>query len=314
MDMTVPPPIRHAAGAMLRRLPSRRLLGGTGRLRGRGLVLLWHRVRLHPAGPNHVIPTVTSDLFRRQLEALLELGDVVPLAELDRRDRLAKPRFAITFDDDDPGHVQHALPVLVELGLPATFFLSGRWLHGRGPYWWEVLEAQIEVEGSDGVARRLGIAPTTAEALAGHIEGTAEAARLAAIGNAAAADGLMTGSYLRQLCDADMEIGFHTVDHPLLTGLGEADIADAVRRGRGVLQDAAGATVSRFAYPHGRMDARVRSAVAAAGYSSAWTTSHRPTSGSDDPFARGRWEPGERDPASLIAGVIRRLLMGPSLP
>ena len=306
---TVTSPLHRCAGALLRTSPGRALLARAPALRGVGIALLWHRIRPRGARDTDVIPTVPRDLLRRQLEALLEVGEIVPLSELERHDPQDGPRFALTFDDDDAGHAQHALPVLTELGLPATFFLSGRWLHGLGPYWWEVLESSARRDGVDELARQLGHPGCSTIELAAAIEGTPQAARLATIGNQGSRDGLMSGQEAQALAEHGMEIGFHTVDHPVLTELDPQATRDAVSRGRRALATQLGTDIERFAYPHGRADARTRTAVRHAGFVSAWTTSHRPVRTSDDVTARGRWEPGPREPESLLVGAVRRLLL-----
>lgn len=99
------------------------------------------------------------EAFRRQLDLLQQLGTIVPLHACDDVNAIAdgRPQFVLTFDDDDARHSQHVLPELVRRGLPGTFFLSGRWLRGYGPYWWELLEQEIAAEGADVVAARHGL-------------------------------------------------------------------------------------------------------------------------------------------------------------
>lgn len=314
------------------RLPARRLArSGAGRAsrrrlvraaalsrparRGYGLVLLWHRVRPSGPAPHEVVPSVPTDLFRRQVAALGELGEIVPLAALDGEEPAGRPRFALTFDDDDPGHARHTLPVLAEHALPATFFLSGRWLHGRGPYWWEVLEDEIVAEGLAAVASRLGRAATTPAGLAAALEGTPDAFRLDAAGHhrRGRAD-LPDGEDAKALAAAGMEIGFHTVDHPVLTLLDDTAAAAAATQGRDALAADVGRPVDRFSYPHGKVDERIAGHVARAGYTSAWTSSHQPAAPGDDPHLRGRWEAGARDVDDFVLGVLRRLAVPGGLP
>ena len=98
-----------------------------GALRGRSLVLVYHRVDQDGRPPGQIVPSVSANVFGRQLDALGEVGEIVPLrALLQEARRNARPRFAVTFDDDFVTHVDHALPILRDRGAPATFFLSGR--------------------------------------------------------------------------------------------------------------------------------------------------------------------------------------------
>jgi len=65
--------------------------------------------------------------FAGQMKSLVESGTrVVPLSELGRavdEPASSRPRVAITFDDGLRSVYDHGLPVLAELGLPATVFL-----------------------------------------------------------------------------------------------------------------------------------------------------------------------------------------------
>ena len=44
---------------------------------------------------------------------------------------------ALTFDDDYDSHAREVLPILQQLRLHGTFFLSGRALNGLGGYWFQ---------------------------------------------------------------------------------------------------------------------------------------------------------------------------------
>jgi len=64
--------------------------------------------------------------FARQVAALAEFAEIVPLLELPERLRRAapgqRPLVALTFDDGYASFHRHALPVLKRLGAPATAF------------------------------------------------------------------------------------------------------------------------------------------------------------------------------------------------
>jgi peptidoglycan/xylan/chitin deacetylase (PgdA/CDA1 family) len=284
--------LRAAVDGALRRPAVARLARRRAAAAGRSATLIWHRVG--PAGPalHEIVRTVPTEAFAAQLDLLEDLGDIVPLAALDRPTTGSRPRFALTFDDDDPGQTRHALPVLRERGLPATFFLSGRWLHGLGPYWWELVEAEVRQHGASVVASRFDLPDTsTPVAMAAALTGTATARELAEASRVLPPSGMGAGD-ARALVDAGMEIGFHTIDHPVLPTLDDDALQGALRDGCTDLADALGVTVERFAYPHGRADARVATATAAAGYAGAWTTAKRVTDASTPPMLRGRWDIG----------------------
>jgi peptidoglycan/xylan/chitin deacetylase (PgdA/CDA1 family) len=307
MELTGRERVRGLADRLFASPPAGRMAGVLGAARGRGIALLWHRIR--PGGPHpyEAVRAVSCEDFARQLDMLLQLGDIVPLCDLERPRRTGRPRFALTFDDDDAGHVMHTLPLLRDRGLVASFFLSGRWRDGLGPYWWEHLEARVRDEGLGRVAASLGVPPEP------------DVARLAAVltatppTTAVRSDELPPGpspmslAEARTLVAAGMEIGFHTVHHPSLPTLRGDDLRAAVCEGRDELAAELGTPVLRFAYPHGHVDERVAAAVRAAGYRSAWTTSKRVIDGGADLMRMGRWDLGHDGLDAFRAAILRGL-------
>lgn len=155
--------VHRAVAGAFQAAPLRRAALGAAAARGRAMVLLYHRISPEGARPYEVVRSVSASLLRRQLEAVSHVADIVPLSQLlgeldEPRGAHRRPRVAITFDDDDAGHVRHALPVLAALGARATFFLSGRALHGLGAYWWVALERMITERGLRGACQTLGVA------------------------------------------------------------------------------------------------------------------------------------------------------------
>jgi peptidoglycan/xylan/chitin deacetylase (PgdA/CDA1 family) len=278
-------------------------------LRAQSLVLVYHRIRADGAVvPAETTPSLERQCLRAQLEALAELGDIVDLPRvLEWPTARRRPRFAITFDDDYVHHVAHALPVLRELGVPATFFLSGRALHGLGPYWWEQLEALVAAEGLVEAGRALGVSGMTVQALALVCETNLATRRHLAEMAPATSDGSLDPAGIRALTDAGMTIGFHTLRHPLLPSLEDDPLRAALRDGHAELAAAVGQPVTLFAYPHGKADARVAAAARTAGYRAAWTGWPRPCRVGDDPFQLGRWEPGPLPVDAFVTSVAVRL-------
>jgi peptidoglycan/xylan/chitin deacetylase (PgdA/CDA1 family) len=287
-----------AVGAAARRLAA---------ARGHGLVLVYHRVN-EGRGPDTVVPSVSPAVLRRQVEALMEVGRVVPLAELvEARGRPGALRFSLTFDDDYASHVREVLPTLTALRVPATFFLSGRTLHGLGPYWWESLEEVVKVRGLEEAARLIGVPPYGGVAgLALACERDPRRQQLAQRATEASARHL-SGGDIRALADAGMTIGFHTLHHPVLTRLPEADVGPALTVGRAELEQASGQRLRFFAYPHGKADGGTAWHVHRAGYAAAWTGQPRPVRRGDPLHLLGRWEPGSLGVDAFLAKIAVRL-------
>jgi peptidoglycan/xylan/chitin deacetylase (PgdA/CDA1 family) len=92
----------------------------------------------------------------------------------------------------------------------------------------------------------------------------------------------------RRLVAAGWEIDSHTLTHPDLTTLPDADLRHELRQSRARITRLLGQPASFFCYPSGRYDARVVNAVRDAGYLAATTVAlgyARPTA---DPFALPR--------------------------
>jgi peptidoglycan/xylan/chitin deacetylase (PgdA/CDA1 family) len=284
--------------------------------RGHGLVLVYHRVRADGDVPqSEVVPSLGRSRLRAQVEALAELGDIVDLPLLlDPPAGRSRPRFALTFDDDYPQHAAHALPVLRDVGVPGTFFLSGRALHGLGPYWWERLEALVAANGVAEAGRALGVSGDSPQALAAACETSPGArSRLEAIAPRAVEHPLDVDG-ISALAAAGMTLGFHTLEHRLLPALDGDRLAAALTSGRGELAAVTGRPMTLFAYPHGKADQRVARAAAAAGYAAAWTGWPQPSRVDGDRFLLGRWEPGPLEVDSFRAAVAVRLNRAAPIP
>jgi GT2 family glycosyltransferase/peptidoglycan/xylan/chitin deacetylase (PgdA/CDA1 family) len=83
---------------------------------------------------------------------------------------------------------------------------------------------------------------------------------------------LLSLEQIRELHRHKVQIGSHTLTHSFLTRLPDAELHREVRGSKSKLEDLLGAEVSCFAYPWGDVDARVRGAVARAGYKIGMTT------------------------------------------
>jgi peptidoglycan/xylan/chitin deacetylase (PgdA/CDA1 family) len=106
---------------------------------------------------------------------------------------------------------------------------------------------------------------------------------------------LLDAAALRALVAAGIEVGSHGRSHRDLTTCDAAALAAEVAGSREELAAAIGAPVATFCYPYGRLDERVRSAAAAAGYAAAAAIHGRSAARRGDPFALPRLavNPGE---------------------
>jgi peptidoglycan/xylan/chitin deacetylase (PgdA/CDA1 family) len=97
-------------------------------------ILLYHRV-----SPQRDGLTVTTDAFRAQMECILEVGarpvDLDKALVASQRGTLGR-HVSITFDDGYHDNLDYAIPVLRELGIPATIFPISAVTDGRARMYW----------------------------------------------------------------------------------------------------------------------------------------------------------------------------------
>jgi peptidoglycan/xylan/chitin deacetylase (PgdA/CDA1 family) len=282
-------------------------------------ILTFHRVH---AQTDALFPAeVDVRRFATLMQSVARAFVVLPLREAARQQRegrLPARALAITFDDGYADNQEQALPVLQKLGLPATFFVATGFLDG-GRMWNDtVIEtirrcALTEIDlGALGVGlSRLPLADVAQRRAAIDrilplVKYKPLAAReevLIQLRQAAGAPPLpsklmMRSEQVRSLHAAGMEIGGHTVNHPILTELPDAQAQQEIRQGRESLQDLIGAPVLTFAYPNGKpgndYDARHVNLVREAGFEAAVTTAVGVSRAGDDPYQLPRFTPWDR--------------------
>ncbi len=294
---------------------------------GRLSVLIFHRVlpqadalfpgEMHAARFDHLMGLVARS-FR-----VMTLGDAVAARDAGR---LPARALAITFDDGYADNADIALPLLQRHGLKATFFVATGFLDGGRMFNDTVIEClratcqtQIDlgewglgVRALDGVdARRQCI-----EALLPRVKYLPLAERQAFLarllhqaGQPRLPDDLMMRSeQVVQLHRAGMEIGGHTVNHPILRVLPDAEAEAEIAAGRLCLQTLTDAPVDVFAYPNGRpmldYDERHAAIVRRLGFRCAVTTASGVSGPADDRFQLPRFTPWDRSPARWLGRLV----------
>lgn len=304
-----------------------------GGARGRLSILIFHRVH---AEADPLFP----DEFRRaefdSVCAWLRTGwNVLPLEEATRRLRtrtLPARAVSITFDDGYADNHDQALPVLQRYGLSATFFIATGFLDG-GRMWNDTLietvrrcpDGELDLKGTR--AEALGRLPLVSiedkrRAVRALIDAckyqpAAERERwarsVASRARAALPDDLMmTSDQVRAMYRAGMSIGSHTVHHPIMVALDDADARSEIVESRRALESITGAPVDMFAYPNGRRETdygpRTAKIVRDLGFSCAVTTEWRAARPDDDAFELPRYTPWERTRAGFALRMARTLL------
>lgn len=186
---------------------------------------------------------VTPERLSAQLAELLGRGYVATTFTRAVLDPPAPRTLAVTFDDACVSVVRRAKPALDALGVPATVFAPSGWVGELAPMRWP----GIEHHGDGPHAHELAC---------------------------------LDWDQLRRLGDDGWEIGSHTVSHPRLSAIDDAELARELAASRATLEAGLQRSVLSVAYPYGDVDVRVMARTRDAGYLAAAGLPARP--GDDD--------------------------------
>jgi peptidoglycan/xylan/chitin deacetylase (PgdA/CDA1 family) len=289
-------------------------------------ILIYHRVV-----PEHdpLVPdAICAAEFDWQLALLNRWFTMLSLREATARllnGTLPIRAACITFDDGYADNVTVALPCLRRHRLTATFFVATSFIDG-GRMWNDtVIEAVRRVQGDIVDARFLGLGMLRVSSL--KLRRQAIASLLGAIkylppeerqervdqlglqacGNLPS-DLMMTAEQVRYLLASGMEIGAHTISHPILASLDSQQAGREISECKNQLEAITGTRVSLFAYPNGkpRRDYRaehvdlVKRLGFEAAVSTAWGVAHA----GSDPFQLPRFTPWDKTPGRFLARLL----------
>jgi peptidoglycan/xylan/chitin deacetylase (PgdA/CDA1 family) len=233
---------------------------------GGAIVLGYHRIA--PPGDDPLGLCVHPSHFDEHLDILRRVGRPVPLAQLVRglaNGDLPARTIAVTFDDGYADNLSAALPLLEKHEIPATCFVVSGTL-GR-EFWWD--EAVRLLRGAS-------IASEPPEELAArwiHLSEEERAAQLATLrakqsgyAHPATARALVE-TELRQLAKSPLvEIGAHTVSHPMLASMPLDAQQYEIEGSKEALETMLDRPVYGFSYPNGSTGAVTRDLVYTAGF------------------------------------------------
>lgn len=239
--------------------------------------------------------SASVDGFRRQMQWLrrrfrpMRLSDAV--SALEANEALPADAVVVTFDDGYDDNYRNAFPILRELGVPATFFVSTGHIDSGLPYAYDWLVHMILCTPAPvlslpelGIVQALPAARAARRQLASRVldqlkalDGQAQSAlirRLEAEWDMPRTGRHpdcqpMTWSQLRAMQAAGFEIGSHGVHHRMLAKLPLAEMERELRDSKAALERRLGAPASLIAYPVGGRDAfdrRVTTAAKGLGY------------------------------------------------
>lgn len=232
-------------------------------------ILIYHRVLARPD------PLFPGEVHARQFEQQLKLLKrfftplPLPLALQRLQDGTLPARAAcVTFDDGYADNAQVALPLLQKHGLHATFFIASGYMdggqmwndklidtvrHAPGPSldlrpWglncWPLARLEQRQAAIADLLGKLKYLPfDERESLASQIASSGHASHL-----------MLSLAQLRQLHQAGMQIGAHTVHHPILSALPDQHARQEIADGKAQLEQWLQTPLTLFAYPNGKRD------------------------------------------------------------
>jgi peptidoglycan/xylan/chitin deacetylase (PgdA/CDA1 family) len=222
--------------------------------------------------------------IRRQFTYLCRHFRVVPLLQL--ADRLSSGRafdpysVALTIDDGRRNCYEFLFPLLKEFKLPATFFVVGGFIGGDDWIWTDKVAWLSKQPNATEELARERLARTFVQLNRMRpverndwIISTAEHMEVCVPKGPPPAFMPCSWSELREMADSGLvEIGSHTVTHPILSSISDEESWDELVRSRAQIEDEIGRSVRCFCFPNGMpvdyRESQVRQ-VSEAGYACA---------------------------------------------
>jgi len=297
--------------------------------RARLSILIYHRVLPVDDEFNHW--DVTAAEFELQMRALSGQFSPLPLGEAIERlgtGSLPARAVCVTFDDGYADNAETALPILRKHRVPATFFIATGYLGGGRMFNDTVTEAIRGIPAPTLDLASLGLGTVALDSVAAKHAAIAKllpvlkylptrereawAARLADMaGLPERSDLMMREEQVRELHAAGMEIGAHTVSHPILLNaaldVARREIVESGRR----LAEIVRAPVRLFAYPNGKPGVDYGTEHVAmvrdAGYAAAVSTGWGVATAQSDRFQLPRFTPWDRTPGRFALRLIRNM-------
>jgi peptidoglycan/xylan/chitin deacetylase (PgdA/CDA1 family)/predicted ATP-grasp superfamily ATP-dependent carboligase len=289
-------------------------------------ILIFHRVAERVDPLQEDIPT--TEEFAAKMAILARHFRPLSLREgllRLKRGTLPPRAVAVTFDDGYADNCELAMPVLLQHGVPATFFVATGYLNGGRMWSDSVIETVRRCPGEELDLEPIGLGRhdvrteaerlATSERLVAAVKYRPAEERAALVAGLAPLAGvelptdlMMTTAQLRKMADAGMEIGAHTVTHPILAKIPLDEARREIEQSRDALTALLGKTPMLFAYPNGKpgydYTGEHAKLVLEAGFSAAVSTAWGSAGPSDDLFQIPRMTPWDRSSARFGARLM----------
>jgi peptidoglycan/xylan/chitin deacetylase (PgdA/CDA1 family) len=272
--------------------------------------------------PSWAVDKTPAGLFSEQLEYLTRRYNVVPLSRLAESiacgERSPARLAAITIDDGYRDAYEIAYPLLRRFRAPATLFVPPDFIDRRAWIWTDkarfltrravsqrttirVGGQELRLDLDNPSSRRVAAerVNATLKRLPDEIKEEAVERLARALGVALPERppdefGPIAWAEAREMQANGIEIGSHSLTHPILTRVGDERLRRELQESRSRIEEVLKRRIEQFCYPNGDHDERVRSEVARAGYRIAVTCLSGLNKRGDDPLRLRRIH-AERD-------------------
>lgn len=251
-------------------------------------IILYHKVN---DDINSFFPPVTIRHFKEHIEYLAENYSVVSLSGIagfaGGRTELPERSVAVTFDDGYSDIYENVLPFIKKHGYPVTVFLTSDCVKNQSVMWTDRLHQyflrttvkQIKLDIPDGVEfylrnfeERKKACLRIKEYLKSVDEGEKHRIfdllreKLSINVDDDMPELMLTESQAVELNKSGVEIGSHSMTHPVLTKITGDKAREEIVISKAIIEKMIGSPVSCFSYPAGIYSAPIKNEVINAGY------------------------------------------------
>jgi len=290
-------------------------------------VLTYHKVVSH--APPYLPGEFCNSTFDWQIRLLKTYFSVLSLStaiELMNLDKLPPLAVAITFDDGYKNNFTEAMPILRNYRVPATIFIATRFING-GAMWNDVINECIrstKIVHLD--LRDIGLGSYSLisadervlaiDEIKAGLKYVGEEKRRQSVSeiqrrcNVSLDSHLMMGKEeLYGLSEFNIDIGAHSVSHPILSIIPDEEARQEISNSKLELERLSSIPVRFFAYPNGKpqkdFNDKHTQMVAASGYLAAFSSQYGTANKSLDQFALPRISVWGENAAQFILHIVR---------
>jgi peptidoglycan/xylan/chitin deacetylase (PgdA/CDA1 family) len=268
-------------------------------------IIMYHRIGFNKYEWSQ--PVLDLAAFDRQLAYLKKYFTVLPLQELADRNKereLPVRAIAVTVDDGYKDFYQYAYPLLSKYNLPATIFLTAGHINGDKLFWWDRIRYYIThcqaatIELSDVgmihlerdlqrkqaceylINKMIVIDDQKKKNLLQQLKEETRVEEPRGI----AKELILNWQEVRQMSANGIEIGAHTMTHPILTNLSLQEAEHEIVLSKNEIENKIQTPVHSFAYPNGIYNSSIRSIVNMYGFKCAVIVGERLVDFRDNSF------------------------------